>query len=224
MQQIASINSDEPLAFEDHTMLTVARLALVAFFLVAGLPGCAKHSDLSKEVSEALSKPLSKEFLLGPEDVLEVTVWRNQELSRQVVIRPDGLISLPLIGDVKASGLTTNQLAERIAKLLKEFKENPAVSVTVKEINSYFVYVLGEVGKPAKYQLKSYTTVLQAIAMAGGFTVFASKNKIQVVRNMSNGDLQPHEVRIPINYKELISGSSEVGNIFLKSGDIVVVP
>lgn len=205
-------------------MLTVARMTLATCLAVAGLPGCSDLPNLSKEVSEALSRPLSKEFLLGPEDVLEVTVWRNQELSRQVVIRPDGLISLPLIGDVKASGLTANQLAERIAKLLKEFKENPAVSVTVKEINSYFVYVLGEVGKPGKYQLKSYTTVLQAIAMAGGFTIFASKNKIQVVRNMSNGDMQPHEVRIPISYKELVSGSSEVGNIFLKSGDILVVP
>lgn len=166
----------------------------------------------------------SNEFLLGPEDILEVVVWRNQDLSRQVVIRPDGMISMPLIGDVQANGLTANQLAARIAERLKEFKENPSVSVSVKEVNSYNIYVLGEVTKPGKYQLKSHTSVLQAIAMAGGFTLFASKNKLQVVRNSSNGDGQPHEVRIRLRYDDLLAGTGEPGNFILKSGDTVVVP
>ena len=166
----------------------------------------------------------SNEFLLGPEDVLEVIVWRNQDLSRQVVIRPDGMISMPLIGDVQANGLTANQLAARIAERLKEFKENPSVSVSVKEVNSYNIYVLGEVAKPGKYQLKSHTSVLQAIAMAGGFTLFASKNKLQVVRNSANGDGQPHEIRIRLRYDDLLAGTGEPGNFILKSGDTVVVP
>jgi polysaccharide export outer membrane protein len=182
--------------------------------------GCA--GDSGQVVKDIV--PTSDEFLLGPEDVLEVNVWRNQDLSRQVIVRPDGVISLPLIGDVQARGLTANQLATRIAERLKEFKENPSVSVSVKEVNSYYVYVLGEVAKPGKYQLKSYTTVLQAIAVAGGFTLYASKNRLQVVRNSANGDGQPHEVRIRLRYDDLLAGTGDPGNFVLKSGDTVVVP
>jgi len=98
------------------------------------------------------------------------------------------------------------------------------VTVSVKEVNSYNVYVLGEVAKPGKYQLKSHTTVLQAIAMAGGFTIYASKNKMQVVRNSLNGDGRPREMRIPARYDDLVSGKGELGNFILKAADIVVVP
>jgi polysaccharide export outer membrane protein len=134
------------------------------------------------------------------------------------------MVSMPLIGDVQASGQTANQLAARIADRLKEFKESPSVSVSVKEVNSYNVFVLGEVQKPGKYQLKSHTSVLQAIAVAGGFTIYASKNKMQVVTTEANGDGRPHEIRIPVRYEELLSGKGERGNFVLKSGDIVVVP
>jgi polysaccharide biosynthesis/export protein len=193
--------------------------ALLTVLLVCEAAGCAGRSgNLSKELAQPV------EFLLGPEDVLEVNVWRNQDLSRLVVVRPDGMISMPLIGDVQASGLTANQLAARIADRLREFKENPSVSVSVKEVNSYNIYVLGEVAKPGKYQLKSHTSILQAIALAGGFTMFAAKNKLQVVRNSANGDNQPHEVRIPVRYDDLLAGKNGSGNFILKSGDIVVVP
>jgi polysaccharide export outer membrane protein len=192
----------------------------VVIVLIGGAFACAR---LSKEVLEEASRT-TKEFLLGPEDVLEVVVWRNQDLSRQVVIRPDGMISLPLIGDVKASGLTANQLAEEIAKRLKEFKETPSVSVSVKEVNSYYVYVLGEVTKPGKYPLKSYTTVLQAISLAGGFTPYASKNMMQVVRNSANGEGRPHEIRIPVKYDDIVSGTGSLGNFYVRSGDTIVVP
>lgn len=194
-------------------------IAIMAVNTVCAVLGCTQSSsDMVADTHH------SNEFLLGPEDVLEVIVWRNQDLSRQVVIRPDGMISMPLIGDVQANGLTANQLAARIAERLKEFKENPSVSVSVKEVNSYNIYVLGEVSKPGKYQLKSHTSVLQAIAMAGGFTSFASKNKLQVVRNSSNGDGQPHEVRIRLRYDDLLAGTGDPGNFILKSGDTVVVP
>ena len=115
--------------------------------VAAVLPGCAAGLENVKEA------PTVTDFLLGPEDVLEITVWRNQDLSRQTVVRPDGMVSMPLIGDVQASGQTANQLAARIADRLKEFKESPSVSVSVKEVNSYNVFVLGEVQKPGKYQL-----------------------------------------------------------------------
>ena len=164
-------------------------------------------------------------FLLGPEDELEITVWKNLELSRVTTIRPDGLISLPLIGDIQAAGLTADSLAQQIAERLKQyFATTPAVSVSVKTINSYSVYVLGEVAKPGKYQLKSYITVLQAISMAGGFTIYASKNKLQVLRVTENGDHKRKEIRIPLRYSDLVSGQSEPGNIVLYSGDTVVVP
>src|SRR5687767_13407608 len=127
-------------------------------------------------------------FLLGPEDVLEITVWGNKDLTRTTPIRPDGLISMPIIGDVQAAGLTADALAKRIAERLKAVAMNPTVSVAVTELNSYSVYVLGEVAKPGKYQFKSYVTVLQAISTAGGFTDYARKNKLQVLRVTQNGD------------------------------------
>jgi len=164
-------------------------------------------------------------FLLGPEDELEITVWKNLELSRLTTIRPDGLISLPLIGDIQAAGLTADALAQRIAERLKQFfATTPSVSVSVRTINSYSVFVLGEVAKPGKYQLKSYITVLQAISMAGGFTAYASKNKLQIVRVAENGDHKRQEVHIHLRYDDLVSGRGELGNVVLASGDIVVVP
>ena len=164
-------------------------------------------------------------FLLGPEDELEITVWGNKDLTRATVIRPDGLISMPIIGDVQAAGLTADALAQRIAERLKQYlATTPSVSVSVKTINSYSVYVLGEVAKPGKFQLKSYITVLQAISMAGGFTDYAKKNKLQVVRVTENGEHRQQEVRIPLRYDDLLSGNGGPGNIVLHSGDTVVVP
>lgn len=164
-------------------------------------------------------------FLLGPEDLLEITVWKNADLSRVTPIRPDGLISMPIIGDVQASGLTADALAHRIADRFKQFVAgNPAVSVSVKELNSYCIFVLGEVAKPGKYQAKSYVTLLQAISMGGGFTEYAKKNKLQIVRNKLNGDNKFRETRIPVRYDDLLAGRGEPGNIILLSGDTVVVP
>ena len=179
--------------------------------------GCAQ--SIVERVYEAPGQ-----FLLGPEDVLEITVWKNVDLSKTVTIRPDGLISLPIIGDVQADGLTANDLAERITQRLRQYVQNPAVSVSVKEINSYAIYVVGEVVRPGKYQAKSYITILHAISVAGGFTEFAKKSQLQVVRNRLNGDGRLHETRIPIRYKDLLAGQGEPGNMILLSGDTVVVP
>jgi len=196
----------------------LAVIAVTVLLIAAG--GCG---GTSQAVPEEANRP-AMDFLLGPEDVLEVVVWKNQDLSRQVVVRPDGMISLPLIGDVRASGFTANELAHEISQQLKTFKEYPTVSVSVKEVNSYIVYLLGEVSKPGKYQLKSYTTVLQAVALAGGFTPFASKNRMHVLRNSRNGGGMPHEMRIPVKYDELVSGTGAEGNFYLRSGDTIVVP
>jgi polysaccharide biosynthesis/export protein len=194
---------------------------VMATVVLGVVVGC---TSVSKEALDEATRPISKEFLLGPEDVLEVTVWRNQDLSRIVVVRPDGKISLPLIGDVQASGLTAAQVAAKIAARLTEFKENPNVSVSIKEVNSYFIYVLGEVLKPGKYPIKSYATVLQGVSLAGGFTNFASKSKMAVLRTVANGDGNQHQIRIPVPYNELISGTGAIENFILKSGDTIVVP
>lgn len=181
-------------------------------------------AEIPREVLEEANRSFSKDFLLGPEDVVEVTVWRNQDLSRSAVIRPDGMISLPLIGDVQASGLTASQVSERISKRLSEYKENPSVSVSVKEINSYVIYVVGEVIHPGKYPLKSYATVLQGISLAGGFTQYASKNRMAVMRTVRESVGNERQMRIPVRYDDLVMGKGEVGNFRLLSGDTIVVP
>jgi polysaccharide export outer membrane protein len=195
----------------------IGLLSTVAFMTIT-VTGCA--ATVQEREYEAPGG-----FLLGPEDLLEITVWKNADLSRVTPIRPDGLISMPIIGDVQASGLTADGLAHRIAERLKQFVAgSPAVSVSVKELNSYSVYVLGEVTKPGKYQAKSYITLLQAISMGGGFTEYAKKNKLQVVRNRLNGDNKIHETRIPVRYDDLLAGQGEPGNMILLSGDTVIVP
>jgi len=168
--------------------------------------------------------PPSDGFRLGPEDVLDVVVWKNPDLSGQAVIRPDGKISLPLIGDVQASGFTADQLAKTIGERYKEYKENPAVSINVVEVNSYYVYVVGEVNTPGKLPLKSYTTVLQCLAQAGGFTQFAARNDLRVVRDTVDESGHHKELRIPLRYDDLIGDEGSDYNLTLQSGDTIVVP
>jgi len=193
----------------------------LVFSCLSTLAGCARPSQ---EIIEEASNS-SKDFLLGPEDVLDIVVWKNEDLSQKgAVIRPDGKVSMPLIGEVQASGRTANQLASQISARLKEFKDNPVVTVGVKEVNSYYVYVLGEVSKPGKYQLKSHATVLQAVAIASGFTNYASRNKMKVIRHVQGENGTTREIRIPARYDDLVAGTGEIGNFVLKTGDVVVVP
>ncbi|GJL64975.1 MAG: sugar ABC transporter substrate-binding protein [Nitrospirales bacterium] len=192
--------------------------ALLIVFISSQLLGCPRPDVIVPP------GPPEEGFLLGPEDVLDVVVWKNEDLSKEVVIRPDGKVSLPLIGDVPAAGLTADQLAEEIEERYKAFKENPAVSVNVIEVNSYYVFVVGEVNSPGKLQMKSYTTILQAVSLAGGFTQFASQNDIRIIRNVLNGDGKVKELRIPVRYDDLISDDGAAYNVTLQSGDTIVVP
>jgi len=205
-------------------VILVQRLKCMCLTIGGAVMLLAACAEIPHEALEEVNRPLVKEFFLGPEDIVEVTVWRNQDLSRTVVVRPDGMISLPLIGDVQASGQTAAQVSERISKRLSEFKENPSVSVSVKEINSYFIFVVGEVMRPGKYPLKSYATVLQAVSLAGGFTQYGSKNKMAVMRSTHNASGDERQVRIPVRYDDLVSGKGKVGNFRLLSGDTIVVP
>jgi len=167
----------------------------------------------------AMGVPVASDYIIGPEDMLQVSIWKNEAMSRTLPVRPDGKISLPLLHDITAAGLTPLQLRDKIAAALAEFMPNPEVSVTVMQVNSYRVSVLGEVQKPGVLQLKAPTTVLEALALAGGFRDFASPSKIVIFRKDASGQTQ----KLRFNYNRAV-GSAGEDNVSLKSGDVVVVP
>lgn len=196
-------------------------LVLGLVVLGGGVSGCA-YNEPQIVVSSA---PPVEGFRLGAEDVIDVVVFRNPDLTQtDIVIRPDGKVSLPLIGDIRAEGFTADQLAKAITERYREYKDNPAVSVSVKAVNSYNFFVIGEVKSPGKYPLKSYATLLQAITLAGGFTEFAAENAMQVVRHTVTEDGQSKEIRIPVNWDSLLSEEGGKYNFILQSGDTIVVP
>lgn len=174
--------------------------------------------DSSHEKSSLI---VTTDYIIGPEDVLDITVWKNLDLSKTVQVRPDGKISLPLIGDVAAVSRTSAQLTEEISTRLKSYMENPTVSIVVKEVNSYAIFVLGEVAKPGRYPLKSKTTLLQAITLASGLTPVASRNKIVIFRFAKDGEPL---MKIKASYDDIVLRDGTGQNIELKPGDTIVVP
>ena len=199
--------------------------------LIASAPAIAQdidtkklHSVSSKAASGAGDKALltvTPEYIIGPEDILEITVWKNADLSKTVQVRPDGRISLPLLGDISAVAKTPVQLTEEISAGLKAYMENPTISVMVKEVMSYQIYVLGEVNHPGKFPLKSKTTLLQGITVAGGFTAMAARNKIVVFRFSKDGEGQ---TKLKASYDDIVVRDGASQNIELKPGDQIVVP
>lgn len=185
-----------------------------------------KRADIDgeKHAPEKLEKDsliVTSEYYIGPEDVLEIIVWRNADLSKVVTVRPDGRISLPLLGDIEATGLTPAELTASIVSRLKQFKETPTVSVLLQQVNSYGIYVLGEVTKPNRYFLKSKTTLIQAITIAGGFTPIAARNKIVIFRW---GEGKNNEIKLKASYDDIVLKDGTQQNIILKPGDTIVVP
>jgi polysaccharide export outer membrane protein len=172
------------------------RLTIATLLFVISLAG-AKPADDKPTVSTAGAVP---EFRLGPEDVIEVFVWKEPDLSTTVTVRPDGKISLPLASEIEASGKTAGELQVEIAERLQRYVIKPVVNVMVKQINSLKISVLGEVRKPDIYKIKARITVLDAIAMAGGFTDLARPNRVVVLRNDATGSQ-----RIVINVNQLVT-------------------
>lgn len=158
-------------------------------------------------------------YRIGPQDMLQIDVWKEPEITRQVPVRPDGKISLPLLNDVQAAGLTPMELAGVIGDGLKKYINNPQVTVSVSTINSRRAYVTGEVTKPGAFPLLPKMTVLQALTSAGGFTQFAKIKSIYILRTEGG-----KQTRIPFNYKAVVQGKKPEDNIALQSGDTVVVP
>jgi len=180
--------------------------------------GCSTSGKTTPETTE-MDDTLRQEYVIGPEDVLEISVWQNEDVSRIVTVRPDGQISLPLIHDIQAEGLTASELKEVVMQELEPYVDTPEVTVIVEQINSWRIYVQGEVREPGVYPIRSQTTLSQVISMAGGFTEFAKEGKIQVVRNRGG-----ERETIKVNYNRIVSGQSPAQDIHLEPGDTIIVP
>lgn len=165
----------------------------------------------------AQAKDSFQQYRIGEQDVLVITVWREPELSATVMVRPDGKITLPLVNDVDAGGLTTDELKNLLTEKLRPFVNVPQVTVAVREINSRKVFVIGQVGREGSYRINSTSTVLQVIAEAGGLRDFANRKGIYVLRHQ-NGS----QVKLSFNYDKVIRGKDD--NIQLRPGDTIVVP
>ncbi len=199
-------------------------LALVSFVIPASAQNKAGKTTAAQPQADAGDATASKgtqdpNYLIGPQDVLDVSVWKEPELTRTVPVRPDGKISLPLLNDVQAAGLTPSQLAAQITISLKKYVTDPQVTIIVAVINSQRVFIIGEVLRAGAFPLLPGMTVLQALSSAGGFTQFASLGKIYVLRN-ENGK----QTKYPFNYKAAINGQQVEQNWVLKAGDTIVVP
>jgi polysaccharide export outer membrane protein len=190
-----------------------------AVALAAGLLAAATAHAQSAAVAARPDAGAAEEYRIGAEDTLQISVWRNEAMSKTIPVRPDGMISLPLLNDVKAAGLTPAELQKVLAGKLAEYMPNPEVSVILTDVRSYKVSVIGEVKKPARYELKSWTTVLDILALAGGFTEFAARGRIVVLR--PNGATIKS---IQFNYNKVVSAGGEQENFYVRPGDIVLVP
>jgi polysaccharide biosynthesis/export protein len=206
--------------------VTLMRLPLFAAAILSLLPVLASGAVAQEPLKPATAPtrvpdhgPALEPYTIGPEDMLAISVWKNEAMSRTVPVRPDGMISLPLLDDVQAAGLTPMQLRDVLAKKLAEFIPNPEVSVILTEVRSFKVSVMGEVAHPGRYELKSWTTVVDVLALAGGFTQFASRTRIVVLR--PTGKTMK---RISFNYNKVVSSGGEEENFYLEPGDIVLVP
>lgn len=177
------------------------------------------HSSGGDRAAVAATAKVGADYQIGADDVLDVNVWKEQELTRTLQVRPDGKISMPLLNDVQAAGLTPTQLAQSISDRLKKYLTSPQVTVMVTQINSQRVYVTGEVTRPGAYPVLPGMTILQAITSAGGLTPFANGKKIFLMRN-DNGV----QAKYPFSYKEVLDGRKADENLKVKAGDTIVVP
>ena len=207
-------------------------LALSGSMLAQGAGGNSASSSSSQDATKpattnseptpaaADGKAHDDTFIIGLDDVLAVNVWKETEISRSVPVRSDGKISLPLVGEVQASGHTPRQLEQEIAKRLQNYISEPEVTVIVQQINSQKFNVLGQVTKPGLYPLTNSPTVLDAIGLAGGFRDFAKQKSIYILRKNPDGG----QSRLPFNYKDVVKGKNPEQNVKLQAGDTVVVP
>ena len=170
--------------------------------------------------SKGQAAELDADYLVGPEDVLEISVWKDEALTKVVVVRPDGKISFPLVGELKAGGQTVEWLREQIANRLRGFMSEVEVSVSVNQVNSIRVYMIGKVARPGEYKLGRAINVIQALSLAGGLAPFADEDDILILRIQNDGN----QLQIPFDYKKVKRGEALGQNVVLQTGDVVVVP
>jgi len=201
-------------------LVTVGIIGLAIFCISTPIayPQTDKEVLLKKQ-SQAEVAADSTNYIIGSEDVLYIHVWKEETVTKTVSVRMDGMISIPLVDEIQAAGFTPLQLKEKLTERLKQFIENPNVTVVVMEANSFKVYISGQISKPGIYRLRSDTTLAQIISMAGGLNEWANQKKIIIIRK-ENGK----EKRFTINYKKIVKGEDLDSNIILKSGDTIIVP
>ncbi len=181
------------------------------------LTAISAHAD--DPMPASLVSQLEPGYRLGAEDVLLVSVWKDEQLTREVVVRPDGMFSFPLVGDIQAENQTVDDIRGELVKRLTKYIPNPNVSVAVTKVTSYKVYVVGRVNKPGEYVMGHYADVLQALSLAGGLTPFAGENDIKVMRRVRG-----EQRAIPFRYGDIRKGRDLEQNILLQRGDVVMVP
>ena len=202
---------------KDHLRIVVAAVIILFMVLPAwAQPPEQKAAAPAGTVQGAVATD-SDSYIIGPEDVLYINVWREESLTKTVPVRMDGKISLPLVDDVQASDLTPLQLKNILTKKMQTVIDNPTVSVTVMEANSFRVYVSGQVKNPSVYRLRNETSLVQLMIIAGGFTDWANQKKILILRKEAGKDK-----RITVNYKKIIEGDEP--DIAIKRGDTVIIP
>jgi len=192
-----------PLLTFPQFIFTLTVLCLLAF---AAMPGSAYSAE-------------QPGYHIGPGDVLEISVWKEESLSREVIVPPDRIITFPLIGDINIATMTVTELRHEISKRLQDFVPEATVTVMLRQINSLKAYVIGKVNKPGLFPIDMETTVMQVLAMAGGLNPFAADSKIYILRH-ENGEMK----KIPFDYHEVEKGKNLAQNIILKRGDVIVVP
>jgi polysaccharide export outer membrane protein len=195
------------------------RSLMAAVLLPLSLGACAWFEGDSLAGGPAGSLEPPTDYLIGPEDVVVISVWKEEGLEQEVIVRPDGKLSFPLAGDVAAEGRTPEQVQQDITAKIERYIPDPVVTVTVKQIGGNKIYVIGQVKKPGAYVIGRYVDVVQALTLAEGLTPFAAENSIKILRRQGT-----EEQVFPFEYAEVKKGRSLEQNIFLKGGDVVVVP
>lgn len=201
-------------------LASVLGTALLSGIVWGQAPGTARPAGTRDAAVNSPAKPHDDSYVIGNDDLLAINVWKEPDISRSIPVRTDGKISLPLVGEVQAAGLTPLKLEEEIAGKLQNYISQPEVTVMVQQINSQKFNVLGQVAHPGTFPITNSTTVLDAIALAGGFKDFAKQKSIFILRQNPDGT----ETRIPFNYKDVIQGKNPGQNLKIQPRDTIIVP
>jgi len=206
--------------FSRHTTLLAVVLGFALSSAAQSVASEQTTAPAAPTEQQKLAAVAHDDYIIGSEDVLAVNIWKEPEISRTVPVRPDGKITLPLIGDIQAGGLTPRKLQDNIATGLRSYVSSPEVTVIVQEVKSLKFNIVGEITKPGSYPLRDATTVLDAIAVGGGLRDFAKGSHIYVLRSNSDGS----HAKLPFDYKQVIKGKKLSENVELRAGDTIVVP